>query len=74
MKDQICVLDKRDKTPKSAILQTNEDATLYFMEIKSTRKMMPKKKRTIAKLKSNLKTELDVYYKKYERSYTGCLF
>ena len=68
------MLEKKDKNPKSAILQTNEDATLYFMEIKSTRKMMPKKKRTIAKLKSNLQSELNVYYKKYERSYTGCLF
>ena len=33
MKDQIVTLDK-NKTPQTALLHTNEDATNYFMEIK----------------------------------------
>ena len=51
MKDQICVLDKVDKTLKSAILHTNEDATIYFKEVKTTRKINIK--RVFARIKSS---------------------
>ena len=38
MKDQIVVLDKMTKVPQTALLHTNEDATIYFMEIKINNK------------------------------------
>ena len=77
MVDQICVLDKKDKKPKCAILQSNEDATIYFMEIKSTKSYMQRKKRTLSKLKTSetsVKEEKYVFTKKYSKFYTGCLY
>ena len=38
MKDQIVVLDKKTKIPRTALLHTNEDASIYFMEIKINNK------------------------------------
>ena len=77
MVDQICVLDKKDKKPKCAILQSNEDATIYFMEIKSHISYMPRKKRTLNKIKTSEMTaneEKYVFTKKYSKFYTGCLY
>ena len=77
MLDMICVLDKKDKKQKCAILQSNEDATIYFMEIKSQKSYMQRKKRTLTKIKTKempAQKEKYIFTKKYAKFYTGCLY
>ena len=61
--------------PKSAILEANEDATLYFMEIRATKKLIKSLNKTMSKLKSKGKIFADMFEtKSIVKTYTGALY